>query len=62
MSSDVILSCRRVSLNPWAGHDLASSKEFFRSMTVARLKKANPKCPVTLTTHSRAAPPAITVK
>ena len=53
--------CRH-SLNPWSGHGLASTKEFWRAVTVPRLRKANPKCVINVETHNQSREPAISIK
>lgn len=50
------------SLNPWSSYKVASTKEFWRSVTVPRLKKANPKCVINYVVHNKDVPPAISIK
>ena len=49
-------------MNPWSGHQLASTRELWRAITVPRLRKANPKCVVNVETHERAQPPTVAIK
>jgi len=53
---------RHNSMNPWSGHQLASTREFWRAITVPRLRKANPKCVVNVETHAKATAPMVAVK
>lgn len=39
----ILLKIPQNSMNPWSGHQLASTREFWRAITVPRLRKANPK-------------------
>ncbi|EWM21265.1 Ribosomal protein/NADH dehydrogenase domain protein [Nannochloropsis gaditana] len=51
-----------ISLNPWSEFRLASTREFWRAISVPRLRKANPKCVINVETHNKKVAPMVAVK